>query len=207
MRCGGSAALELQPYGEVMEAARGYLAEALTERDTLYAKTEMTDEDGMRLGELEGIVGEEDGYTAESDAAILLQGLDIADEFHERKMGELQGGQKVRVLLAQALFGKAFRVTRQRGQPVPSPLAEAAFATGDFALIDADGRLLHVGAAGDDNSVDTFEVRVAVQQRTDRGSVRFVPVNRRGHAPPVAPACGRAPPAARARLTGGKAGR
>ena len=60
----------------------------------------------MRLGELEGIVGEEDGYTAESDAAILLQGLDIPDEFHERKMSELQGGQKVRVLLAQALFGK-----------------------------------------------------------------------------------------------------
>jgi ATPase subunit of ABC transporter with duplicated ATPase domains len=59
----------------------------------------------MRLGELEGIVGEEDGYTAESDAAILLQGLDIPDALHERKMGELQGGQKVRVLLAQALFG------------------------------------------------------------------------------------------------------
>ncbi len=65
----------------------------------------MTDEDGMRLGELEGIVGEEDGYTAESDAAILLQGLDIPDELHERTMAELQGGQKVRVLLAQALFG------------------------------------------------------------------------------------------------------
>src|ERR1700749_478149 len=59
----------------------------------------------MRLGELEGVVGEEDGYTAESDAAILLQGLDIPDELHERKMSELQGGQKVRVLLAQALFG------------------------------------------------------------------------------------------------------
>jgi ATPase subunit of ABC transporter with duplicated ATPase domains len=78
---------------------------ALTERDALYTKPEMSDEDGMRLGELEGIVGEEDGYTAESDAAILLQGLDIADELHERKMAELQGGQKVRVLLAQALFG------------------------------------------------------------------------------------------------------
>src|ERR671915_462615 len=65
----------------------------------------MTDEDGMRLGELEGIVGEEDGYSAESDAAILLQGLDIPEELHERRMSELQGGQKVRVLLAQALFG------------------------------------------------------------------------------------------------------
>src|ERR1700723_2285983 len=82
------------------------LWKALAERDTIYEKAELTDEDGMRLGELEGIVGEEDGYTAESDAAILLQGLDIPDELHERKMSELQGGQKVRVLLAQALFGK-----------------------------------------------------------------------------------------------------
>ncbi len=78
---------------------------ALEERDRIHAKPEITDEDGMKLGELEGIVGEEDGYTAETDAAILLQGLDIADQLHERKMGELQGGQKVRVLLAQALFG------------------------------------------------------------------------------------------------------
>src|SRR5271169_4356742 len=78
---------------------------ALEERDAIYAKPEFTDEDGMRLGELEGVVGEEDGYSAEADAAILLQGLDIADELHERQMGELQGGQKVRVLLAQALFG------------------------------------------------------------------------------------------------------
>jgi ATPase subunit of ABC transporter with duplicated ATPase domains len=78
---------------------------ALEERDALYQKADLTDADGMRLGELEGIVGEEDGYTAESDAAILLDGLDIADHLHERKMAELQGGQKVRVLLAQALFG------------------------------------------------------------------------------------------------------
>jgi ATPase subunit of ABC transporter with duplicated ATPase domains len=78
---------------------------AMEERDRIHSKPELTDEDGMKLGELEGIVGEEDGYTAETDAAILLQGLDIPDELHQRKMGELQGGQKVRVLLAQALFG------------------------------------------------------------------------------------------------------
>ncbi len=78
---------------------------ALEEREKIYAKPEMTDADGMKLGELEGIVGEEDGYTAESDAAILLQGLDIPDHLHERLMGEVQGGEKVRVLLAQALFG------------------------------------------------------------------------------------------------------
>ncbi|CAN5454932.1 MAG: ATP-binding cassette domain-containing protein [Acidobacteria bacterium] len=81
------------------------LWQALAERDALYDKADMSNEDGMRLGELEGIVGEEDGYSAESEAAILLQGLDIADELHERPMAELQGGQKVRVLLAQALFG------------------------------------------------------------------------------------------------------
>ena len=78
---------------------------ALEERERLYATAAMTDEEGMRLGELEGIVGEEDGYSAESDAAVLLQGLDIPDALHERTMAELQGGQKVRVLLAQALFG------------------------------------------------------------------------------------------------------
>ena len=83
------------------------LWKALQERDALYAKPHesLTDADGMRLGELEGIVGEEGGYSAEADAALLLDGLDVESALHERKMSELQGGQKVRVLLAQALFG------------------------------------------------------------------------------------------------------
>src|SRR5450755_101368 len=83
------------------------LWKALEERDALYSKPHdtLTDSDGMRLGELEGIVGEEGGYTAEADAAILLDGLGVESTLHERLMGELQGGQKVRVLLAQALFG------------------------------------------------------------------------------------------------------
>src|SRR5205823_3316129 len=83
------------------------LWKALAEREALYAKPyeELTDHDGMRLGELEGIVGEEGGYTAESDAGVLLDGLGVESSLHERKMSELQGGQKVRVLLAQALFG------------------------------------------------------------------------------------------------------
>jgi ATPase subunit of ABC transporter with duplicated ATPase domains len=81
------------------------LWDALSERDALYGKPELTDDDGMRLAELEGVVAENDGYTAESDAAVLLDGLDIPEPLHERKMSELQGGQKVRVLLAQALFG------------------------------------------------------------------------------------------------------
>src|SRR5271156_4735058 len=83
------------------------LWKALVERDALYAKPHesLTDADGMRLGELEGIVGEEGGYSAEADAGLLLDGLGVESTLHERKMGELQGGQKVRVLLAQALFG------------------------------------------------------------------------------------------------------
>src|SRR5712671_5182200 len=83
------------------------LWEALQERDALYARPhdELSDADGMRLGELEGIVGEEGGYMAEADAAVLLDGLGVEAALHEHKMGELQGGQKVRVLLAQALFG------------------------------------------------------------------------------------------------------
>src|SRR6266436_1836468 len=64
------------------------LWEALQERETLYAKdpNSLTDQDGMRLGELEGIVGEEGGYTAEADAAVLLDGLGIEAALHERKM-------------------------------------------------------------------------------------------------------------------------
>ena len=80
---------------------------ALADREVLYAKehSDLTDEDGMRLAELEAVVGDEGGYTAESDAAVLLDGLDIGEGLHDRRMSELQGGQKVRVLLAQALFG------------------------------------------------------------------------------------------------------
>ncbi len=85
--------------------ANQVLWDALQERERIYEKPDLTDADGMRLGELEGIVADEDGYSAESDAAILLEGLDIPESLHERRMGELQGGQKVRVLLAQALFG------------------------------------------------------------------------------------------------------
>src|SRR6185437_5002137 len=79
---------------------------ALSAREALYAQATLSDEDGMRLGELEGIVGEEDGYAAESEAAVLLQGLDIPEAVHQRRMGELQSGQKFRILLAQALFGR-----------------------------------------------------------------------------------------------------
>jgi len=84
------------------------LWDAFQEREKFYANpNEWTDEDGMRLGELEGIIGDQGGYTAEADAATLLEGLDIPEPLHNRQMSELQSGQKVRVLLAQALFSNA----------------------------------------------------------------------------------------------------
>jgi ATPase subunit of ABC transporter with duplicated ATPase domains len=82
------------------------LWKALSEKEQLLAKPDLTDAEGMRLGELEGVIAEEDGYTAESEAAVLLDGLGIPEELHEAQLSSLQGGDKVRVLLAQALFGK-----------------------------------------------------------------------------------------------------
>ena len=79
---------------------------ALDERERLYNKAELTDEDGERLGELESVVMEEDGYTAEPEAAQLLDGLGVEESLHDRKLGELTPGMKVRVMVAQALFGK-----------------------------------------------------------------------------------------------------
>ncbi|MBX7096908.1 MAG: ATP-binding cassette domain-containing protein [Myxococcaceae bacterium] len=79
---------------------------ALEEKNTLLAKENLTDDDGVRLGELEGVIAEEDGYTAESDAGALLMGLGIEESFHEGPLKALTGGYKLRVLLAQALFGK-----------------------------------------------------------------------------------------------------
>ncbi len=82
------------------------LWDALAEKAQLIAKPDVTNEEGMRLGELEGIIAEEDGYMAESEAATLLEGLGIPEALHEEPLSVLQGGDKVRVLLAQALFGK-----------------------------------------------------------------------------------------------------
>jgi ATPase subunit of ABC transporter with duplicated ATPase domains len=81
------------------------LYEIYKERNTLYAKSEFSEADGIRAAELEEIFGEMGGYESESNAALLLSGLGIMDELHQKKMKELEGGEKVRVLLAQALFG------------------------------------------------------------------------------------------------------
>jgi ATPase subunit of ABC transporter with duplicated ATPase domains len=77
----------------------------MQERDTIYAKSDFSEEDGIRAGELEGEFGEMGGYTAESDAAALLSDLGVKESLHGTLMKELAGAYKVRVLLAQALFG------------------------------------------------------------------------------------------------------
>ncbi len=79
--------------------------DVMREREALYAKADFTDEDGIRVGELEEQFAEMGGYTAESDAAALLSGLGIKEAKHYQLMGELSGKEKVRVMLAKALFG------------------------------------------------------------------------------------------------------
>jgi len=90
---------------DVVLMGNGKLWAALSEKEALLAKPEMTDEDGMTLAELEGVIAEEDGYAAEATAGELLSGLGIDVDFHDQPMRALAGGYKLRVLLAQALFG------------------------------------------------------------------------------------------------------
>lgn len=81
------------------------LYEVMQEKDAIYMKPDFSDEDGMRAAELEGEFAELDGWEAESNAAILLKGLGIDEDLHSKKMADLTGSEKVKVLLAQALFG------------------------------------------------------------------------------------------------------
>lgn len=81
------------------------LFDVMSEKDALYAKEDFTDEDGIRAGELEGIFAEMDGWNAESDAATLLSNLGVSEDKHYMNVADLDGNEKVRVLLAQALFG------------------------------------------------------------------------------------------------------
>ena len=82
------------------------LYDVMKEKDAIYMKEDFSDEDGIRAAELEGEFAELDGWEAEPEAAVLLQGLNIPEALHHVKMKELTAGQKVKVLLAQALFGK-----------------------------------------------------------------------------------------------------
>ncbi len=81
------------------------LYEIMQEKDALYAKPDFSEEDGIKAAELEGEFAELDGWDAETDAEKMLMGLGITKDMHYKLMGELQGGEKVKVLLAQALFG------------------------------------------------------------------------------------------------------
>jgi ATPase subunit of ABC transporter with duplicated ATPase domains len=81
------------------------LFEVMAEREAIYAKPEFTEADGIRSGELEAEFAEMNGYEAEAEAAVLLSGLGVPEELRQKKMKELEAGDKVRVLLARALFG------------------------------------------------------------------------------------------------------
>jgi len=81
------------------------LYQVLKEKDAIYLKEDFSDEDGVRAAELEGEFAEMNGWEAESDAAILLSGLGVKEELHSQKMSELKNEDKVKVLLAQAIFG------------------------------------------------------------------------------------------------------
>lgn len=82
------------------------LYKVMKEKDAIYMKEDFSDEDGMRAAELEGEFAELNGWEAESEASMVLQGLGISEALHQKQMSELTGGEKVKVLLAQALFGK-----------------------------------------------------------------------------------------------------
>jgi len=99
---------EYDEFGVLETVIMGYdrLYKVMKEKDAIYAKADFTDEDGMRAGELEAEFAEMNGWEAESDAAGMLNGLGITTELHDKKMAELGGNEKVRVLLAQALFGR-----------------------------------------------------------------------------------------------------
>ena len=94
------------PVIETVMMGHDELFSIMREKDALYAKEDFTDADGERAGELENRFAEMDGWNAESDAATLLSNLGISEEHHFKLVKELDGNQKVRVLLAQALFGK-----------------------------------------------------------------------------------------------------
>src|SRR5664280_450349 len=90
---------------DIVISGNAQLWAALEETQELLSKAEHSDADGVRLGNIECVISEENGYSAESDAAELLSGLGIPEADHEKCMGELPGGRRLRVLLAQALFG------------------------------------------------------------------------------------------------------
>lgn len=98
---------EYDNYGVLETVILGHrrLAEVIKEKEALYAKPDFSEADGLKVADLEAEFAEMNGWDAEADAAKLLNGLGIGDEWHDQKMQELEANQKIRVLLAQALFG------------------------------------------------------------------------------------------------------
>src|SRR5690606_28514054 len=98
---------EFDEFPVLQTVIMGYkkLASIMQEKDAIYAKTDFSDADGVRASELEAEFADMDGWNAESDAANLLSGLGIEEKLHYKLMRELSGNEKVRVLLAQAIFG------------------------------------------------------------------------------------------------------
>ncbi|MZF44588.1 ATP-binding cassette domain-containing protein, partial [Bacillus anthracis] len=94
------------PVLETVIMGHTQLYKVMQEKNAIYMKEDFSDEDGMRAAELEGEFAELNGWEAESEAAILLKGLGIGEDLHDKKLSELTGAEKVKVLLAQALFGK-----------------------------------------------------------------------------------------------------
>lgn len=97
---------EEYPVIETVIMGHKRLYDVMKEKDAIYMKEDFSDEDGIRAAELEGEFAELGGWEAEPEAAVLLQGLNITEDLHQLPMKELTAGQKVKVLLAQALFGK-----------------------------------------------------------------------------------------------------
>lgn len=97
---------EESPVIETVIMGHKRLYNVMKEKDAIYMKEDFSDEDGIRAAELEGEFAELGGWEAEPEAAVLLQGLNITEDLHQLPMKELTAGQKVKVLLAQALFGK-----------------------------------------------------------------------------------------------------
>ncbi len=98
-------AYETIPVTETVIMGHKRLHEVMKEKDAIYAKDPFTEDDGMKAAELEGEFAEMNGWEAESDAQILLKGLGIHEDLHDKLMSDLSGSEKVKVLLAQALFG------------------------------------------------------------------------------------------------------
>lgn len=98
---------EYEEYDVMQVVMMGYkrLYEVMQEKNEIYMKADFSEEDGMRAAELEGEFAEMNGWEAESDAARLLTGLGVSEDLHDKKMSDLTGSEKVKVLLAQALFG------------------------------------------------------------------------------------------------------